>query len=183
MSKLNSYNAATIFLFSVTLIIIFGCRDSKESKADATSGNKLPEAIFLADAPNKEVSNVSTLKATAKEGDTVAIKVVVGGRDKIYVPNRAVFTVIDAKLNNPCTSEGDSCPTPWDYCCTPAEEKLPNMATVQIVGDDNRPLAVDLSFVENLKPLNTLIVLGTIGPRENKETLLINADGIYIDSK
>ena len=139
--------------------------------------------MFLTEAPTREVSSIASLKTNAKEGDTVAVKVVIGGRDNVYVPNRAVLTVIDAKINNPCTSEGDSCRTPWDYCCTPAEEKLPNMAIVQIVGDDNRPLAVDLSSVKNLKHLNTLIVLGTIGPRDNQDTLLINADAIYVASK
>ena len=171
----------TIVLMSSFCLTIFGCRDSSEPQA-GTSSAALPESLFLTTEPTG-IQSISSLKSDAQEGDTVVIKAVVGGRKKVYVNNRAVMTVIDAALDNPCTGEDDHCVTPWDYCCTPAEQLLLHMASVQILGSDNRPLAVDLSTEENLKPLTTLVIHGTVGPRADQASLVLNATGIFVASK
>ncbi len=180
MKKTTCY-PLTFVLLSLFCLTMFGCRDSSEPETE-TPSVALPDSLFLAAAPT-EIQPISSLKSDAQEGDTVAVKAVVGGRKKVFVNNRAVMTVIDATLENPCTKEDDHCAMPWDYCCTPAEVLLTNMASVQILGADNRPLAVDLSEVENLKPLTTLVIQGTVGPRTDKASLVINAAGIFVASE
>ena len=173
------YKAGTVILLSTLCLVSLSCRDSNDPQPQGSA--RLPDSLFLTAAPD-DIQTVSSLKEKASEGDDVVIKVVVGGRKKLFVNDRAVMTVIDATLDNPCTVEDDHCPTPWDYCCTPPEELLPNIASVQILGDDNRPLAVDLSTVEKLKPLTTLVIQGTVGPRSDQNILVIHADGIFVAS-
>ena len=181
MRKTVYNKIAPLILLSAICVLSLSCRDSNDSQA-LTSSSGLPDSLFLTAAPTG-IQTVSSLKEKASEGDEVVIKAVVGGRNKVFVNNRAVMTVIDAALDNPCTGEDDHCKTPWDYCCTPSDELLPNMTSVQILGPDNRPLAIDLSRIENLKPLTTLVIQGTVGPRADQRTLLINATGIFIAAK
>jgi len=183
MKKRNYLMSVTIVLLSMILFATFGCKKSDESTVqDAVSTRILPASLFLAEAPSGIVS-ISLLKVSAQEGDIVTVKAVVGGRKQAFVANRAVMTVVDASLNNPCLSEDDHCPTPWDYCCTPSEQLLPQIASVQIVDSDNRPLSIDLKTVDNFKPLSTLVIQGSVGPRPDDSTLVINATGIFVEQQ
>lgn len=172
-----------ITLFCTILFVVWGCKKSDDTQAqNSPTANSLPASLFLAAAP-AGITPVADLKANAKEGDNVTIKVVVGGRKTVFVANRAVMTVIDASVENPCTAPGHSCPMPWDYCCTPTDQLMAHMASVQIVDADARPLSLDLSNVEKLKPLSVLVVQGTVGPRPDNTNLVINATGIFVEQQ
>lgn len=173
----NKLDQIICVLLVLSMTVFMGCRKSGDAES-AVSDASLPDSLFLATAPTG-VTPIATLKASAQEGDAVTIKAVVGGRKDLFVANRAVMTVIDATIDNPCTAEGHSCSTPWDYCCTPSGQLLPQMATVHILGDDSRPLTIDLESVSQFKPLNTLVIQGTVGPRADNATLVIHATGIF----
>jgi len=179
MKKTHNHVICLLLVFGLT--VFMGCRKSGDAPS-AVSDASLPASLFLAAAP-EGVTSIAALKASAQEGDTVAVKAVVGGRKDLFVANRAVMTVIDASIDNPCTAPGHSCATPWDYCCTPSGQLLPQMATVHILGDDSRPLTIDLESVSQFKPLNTLVIQGTVGPRADNATLVIHATGIFIASQ
>lgn len=180
MKRNVCYSVLTVALLSSFSFMLFGCRDSNEPQQE-TSSTVLPDSLFL-DAAPAGVQPISSLKSNAREGDTVVVRAVIGGRSKVFVDNRAVMTVIDAGLDNPCTKEDDHCSTPWDYCCTPSDQLLPQMASVQILDSDHRPLAVDLSKIGNLKPLTTLVIQGSVAPRPDQNSLVINANGIFVES-
>ncbi len=179
-------------LFTVTLltgtvcIALTGC-DQDSSAPTGNSGGtistsaSLPDGLILAAAP-PGATPVAELKRTAKEGEQVVMRVVVGGRKKPIVENRSVMTVVDVGLNNQCVLPGDSCKTPWDYCCASPEQLRPNLATVQIVDDQGRPLAIDLLGASKLEPLAVLVVKGSVGPRPDPGTLVINASGLFVES-
>jgi len=170
-------------LLACVLLTLIGCSDSDETaNKSGGQGASLPETLFLATAP-KGVQSITDLKATAKEGDAVTLRAIIGGRKETFVTSRAVMTVVAADVVNACLGEDDHCPTPWDYCCAPAEELLPNVATVQIVGADARPLALDLNNVDKLKPLTTVVIKGTVGPRTDTSSLVINATGIFVEAQ
>ncbi len=180
--KRRSHNLlAYVTLLAFALLTLNGCADSDESDADSEGQSvSLPGTLFLTAAP-QGVRSMADLKANAKEGDEVAVRAVIGGRKDAFVANRAVMTVVAADVTNACLAEGDSCATPWDYCCVPPEQLLQNMATVQIVGPDARPLTVDLNRVGRLKPLSTVVIKGTVGPRTDPSSLVINATGIFVE--
>ncbi len=158
---------------------LVGCGGADRSAETTEVGATLPASYFLDSAP-EGATVITELKANAKEGDEVVVYVVVGGVESPIVAGRASATVIDAGVVNPCTKEDDHCETPWDYCCTPNEDKTPNLATLQVVDDAGKVLAADLTA--HFKPLATLIVKGVVGPRANDEVLTIHATGIYIES-
>lgn len=145
------------------------------------NASALPAGLLLDAAPEGAVT-VASLKKTAKEGDEVVMRVTVGGRVNPIVGKRAVMTVVDSDLHNQCLSPDDGCETPWDYCCAAQEDLNENLATVQLVDADGRPLEIDLPSVSKVKPLTTLVVKGKVGPRPDENTLIVNADGLFIET-
>jgi hypothetical protein len=178
--------ANTLMLIALSILVLTclnGCSKPDDSQAEGTNTSQaLPETLFLAQVPTG-IQTISQLKEDVEAGDEVVIKAVIGGRKNAFVANRAVMTVVDATVGNKCLVEDDHCPTPWDYCCAPAEDLLPETATIQITGSDTNPLKVDLSSIPQLAPLNTLVIKGTVGPRPDKSTLVINATGIFVEQK
>ena len=180
MMKQSMKTCLSSALLIGAVILVTGCSKSGDTETQSKA-ESLPASLFLAQAP-AGVQSIASVKAAAQEGDPVVIKAVIGGRKQSFVAKRAVMTVVDAALDNPCLGGDDHCPTPWDYCCTPSEQLLSQMATVQILGPDKRPLSVDLPTVDHLSPLSTLVIQGTVGPRPDKATLVIHATGIFVDS-
>ena len=172
-------------LAGCVVLVLAGCDQgtpapSGESDETMLQSATLPSGLLLAEAPTG-AKTVAELKESAKDGDQVVMHVVVGGREKPIVDNRAVMTVVDAAMKNQCTLPGDSCTTPWDYCCASPKQLKPNLATVQIVNDDGDPLAIDLAKVSGIKPLAVLVVKGEVGPRPDPGTLIVNATGFFVE--
>lgn len=157
---------------------LVGCGESGSTGTSATA-TPLPASLFVDSAPDGAQA-ISELKTTAKEGDEVVVRVVVGGSANPIVPGRASASIVDAGLYNKCLSEDDHCQVPWDYCCAPPEDLNPSMANLQILGEDGRVLPADLNA--QLPPLANLVVRGTVGPRPDEQVLTINATSIYIES-
>lgn len=139
----------------------------------------LPEDLLLDEMPANPTP-ITRLKQIAKEGDEVVMRVIVGGRKKPFVENQAVMTVIDASLNNQCKLDSHGCKTPWDYCCESPEQLKANLATVQIVGDEGWPLAVNLTRALKIEPMALLVVRGKVAPRPNPSVLIVNASGLFV---
>jgi hypothetical protein len=185
--KLNrtAYSLALSCL-ALAILALPGCGD--DTGTDAATGasesgaaaSALPEALFLSQAPDGIV-DIQSLKASAKEGDEVVVRVVVGGTTDPIVAGRASAAIIDASVDNPCLSEDDHCPIPWDYCCTPQENRTANLATLRITDDTGSVLKAELTT--RIKPLTTLVIAGTVGPRPDEQVLTIDAQGIYIESE
>lgn len=134
-------------------------------------------AWLLTEAP-AGARTVAEIKPTAADGDSVVLRARIGGRLEPITPGAPVFVVIDRSV--PACSEipGDNCPTPWDYCCEPRESLTAHSATVQVVGPDGSPVAGDLAQA-GLKPLDEVIVIGTVAARPSPEVLTIRATGVH----
>lgn len=150
------------------------------SSVSGHTAKPLPAELFLDSAP-QEVAAVKELKVSAKEGDEVAVRTVVGGRKSPVVAGRAVWMAVDADLYNACTRPGHGCPEPWDYCCAEPNELKQNSLTIQVLDEKGRPLAVDLDTETQIAPMTTLVVRGTVAARPNPETLVVNATGIFVE--
>lgn len=178
------FNLSTITSFSLAMglsVAMLGCGESGTQSPDGDRSNATGSAdndLFLTEAP-EGAKSVAELKATAKEGDEVVMHVIVGGNMNPMVEGRMAMNVIDADLENPCMGEDDHCQTPWDYCCTPGEDKTANMAMVQVVDADGR--TVSAGWGEKVGPLAVLTVKGVVGPRASAESLVVNATGIYVE--
>lgn len=167
--------------FAACLLLLVGCGGNEETAGPADhagTGDALPDGIMLSSAPDG-AAPVQELKTSAEPGDEVVVRVTVGGRADPIVAGRASAVTVDAAFENACMSEDDHCKTPWDYCCAVPEALSANMATVQVVDEDGRVIAADLS--EYFQPLSTLVVKGIVGPRPDPNVLSINAAGIYVE--
>jgi len=141
----------------------------------------LPDGLALSAAP-ANTTTVAKAKADAKGGDTIVIRGRVGGLVDPFVAGRAVLTLADDDAMAACDEkEGDGCPNPWDYCCETPETISGNTLTVQVVGEDGRPLKTDLAGFGGLKPGSLLVVQGTVAERSDPKVLIVNATGIFVE--
>ena len=135
-----------------------------------------PEWIVV-EAPTGDVS-VSHAKAQAAEGETIVIRGRIGGRRDPISTDAATFILVDVAIPSCDQIPGDNCPTPWDYCCEPSESMMAGTAAVQIVDETGHVRHVDLKKF-GIKPLDTVIVTGTVAARPNPQTLVIKGHTLH----
>jgi hypothetical protein len=152
---------------------------SNAVNAPATNAEPLPANLVLAEAP-ANAKNVGEVVKDARDGEEVVLVGKVGGRKEPFVGGRAVMTVVDLQQVSCKEMEGDHCPTPWDYCCVAQSELQPNLATVQVVGADGKPLKGDFTSINGLMPLSEVVVKGTAQRGPDGKSLLVNATGVYV---
>lgn len=185
MKRLIHTNFIAVSALAASTLLLSGCGGGEDAGDATTSENTTASAaqldgIILEAAPTGAQS-VEALKASAKEGDEVVVRVIVGGRMEPMVEGRASAVAVDAAVGNKCLSEDDHCTTPWDYCCTPEEQINANLATIEVVDADGRVASAD--FKQYFQPLSTLVVKGVVGPRPDPKVFSISATGIYIEPK
>ncbi|MFG0283558.1 MAG: hypothetical protein ACF8R7_03980 [Phycisphaerales bacterium JB039] len=171
-------NRTISFAAAACLLMLGGCGESGSptlTAADTASGDS--PAWLLTSAP-EGATGVAALKTSAAEGDAVVLHGRIGGRKDPMSADSATFIVMDPAIPSCADEEGDQCKTPWDYCCETPESITANNATVQLVGADGAPLAINLTR-HGLSPLDEVIVVGTVAARPNPQTLVVKATGLY----
>lgn len=166
-----------ITISTALLIVVSGCdKASSEQASNAAIPAEQPQtnAWLLTDAPEGAVSIIEA-KESMKEGDTVTIRGRIGGRHSPISAESPVFTIVDLELPYCGQHEDDNCGTPWDYCCETPSTITNNSATVQIIGD-----GIVNPIAGGLKPLNEIILIGTVGPRPTDQVFTIRATGVYL---
>lgn len=145
-----------------------GCGDGSTPAAAS------PDAPWLlADMPAGAIP-VSEAKRAAREGEQIVVRGRVGGRRDPMSTDVAVFVMMDPAVPH-CK---DGCKAPWDYCCETPETIIANSATVQLVDESGKPLRTDLARCA-VKPLDEVVVVGTVGPRPTDEVFVIQASGLH----
>ena len=162
-------------------VIGAGCEKAATEPAKPVAAT-VPADLFLTAAP-ADAADVSAAKTAAREGDRVTLRGRIGGSLSPFTAERAVFTIIDPALPACSDNEGDSCETPWDYCCEPKEKIRANAATVQVVDASGAPLKTGLQGAGGLAPLSEVVVVGTVSQRDEGGTLVVNAEKIYVAAK
>ncbi|MGP1345362.1 MAG: hypothetical protein ACTS3F_01665 [Phycisphaerales bacterium] len=146
------------------------------SGAQASSQSDPAKAWILTSAPAGDVGIVAA-KDSAKEGDSLILRGRIGGRMEPISDESPVFTIVDLSLPHCGEKAHDSCPSPWDYCCDTPETITAHSATVQLVDAEGR--TIDTGAGLALDPLDEVIVVGTVGPRQSAQVLTIRATGVY----
>lgn len=165
-------------LVALSLPLLTACGGDAESSSTGgdtgTSAVAIPATLFVADAPAGAVDIAAAVKS-AKAGEKIVIKGVIGGRKKAFVEDRAMFVAIDASMD--ACSEDEGCPTPWDFCCDTPETIAANTLTVQVVDAAGAPLATSLKGSNGLKELDTVIVVGKV--RSADGSVVVDAEQIH----
>lgn len=140
----------------------------------------LPDSLFLKESPTT-ASNVGELKKSAKEGDEIVLRGQIGGQAKdVFNSSRATFMVADMKLKACNKLPGDTCETPWDFCCVPVNEKAANIAFVQVVDAKGKLLKSTLKGANGLDHLSVVVVKGKVA-KVDGTNMIVNATGIYVE--
>lgn len=175
----------TMMTLALMGLVVAGCEQAPEKGAPrATDAGKqaaavLPADLFVQEAP-VGARAVADLKADTELPAEVVVHGRIGGRRKPFVDGAAVFLLADISLK-PCNElHGDSCPTPWDYCCEPHDSLMAGTATIQIVDADGKPLHIDLNGQQGLVPSAEITVVGDVAQHEEGGALVINARKIHL---
>ncbi|MFG0306753.1 MAG: hypothetical protein ACF8Q5_11130 [Phycisphaerales bacterium JB040] len=158
-----------------SVLSLTACSEGEPSTT--TSASESTPAWILASAP-ADARSVTDIKASAAEGDEVVLRGRIGGRHEPIGTGSPVFTVIDLGLAHCGQNEGDSCPTPWDYCCETPETITANSATVQIVNTDGGSIGTSPAD-HGFAPLDEVIVVGSVATRPDDRVLTIRATGVH----
>jgi len=176
---------ALALTFVVAVALATGCKDDHPTPAAAPDPAKpgataLPPTLRLAAAPAGAKDVAAVRAAAPRDGDRVIVRGVIAGRADPIAPTRAILTLLDPAIKTCDKEADDTCKTPWDACCVPADERTRNSVTVQVVDPQGHPLKTSLASVDGVKPLARLVVAGTAKVTPDG-TLLINADGVFVE--
>ncbi|MCB9853274.1 MAG: hypothetical protein H6819_09285 [Phycisphaerales bacterium] len=170
----------------IGISVLFVACDGKSSGGGAPSADSsgeqssaLPTSMFVETAPANAIG-VRKLKERGASSGEVVVRGRIGGRARPFVDGAAVFVLTDAALKSCDQLHGDSCKTPWDYCCETPESMAANTATIQIVDENGKPIRESAEGRHGLMPLAKIVVRGEIASRSKDGNLVINARKIAI---
>jgi hypothetical protein len=150
-----------------TLLATCGCGSS--------SGNDRQSKLLLAQEPTGAV-DVLAVRSDAQDQQDVVIVGRIGGRRDPWIQGTAAFPIVDLSLK-PCNEiPGDTCPTPWDYCCEPNLAEA--TALVRLVDEHGGTIKEDPRVLLNLKELQTVVVKGKV-KRDKEGNVSILASRIH----
>ncbi len=113
----------------VIVILVMGCFISGVVGAQTKQSQVFCRIAFrfVRESPSRWAVDVGEARKIAQQGQQVVIKGRIGGVPNPFADKYAIFVLSDLRLLM-CE---EKCPTPWDYCCTPREKILANVATVK----------------------------------------------------
>ncbi len=156
--------------------VIVGC-SGESSKPAATSAHVDGSKYLLTSEP-QGAQSVSDARKAGKNNEEIVLFGRIGGSESPWIDKRAAFSIVDSRLKACSDIEGDSCSTPWDYCCQTAE--LPtSTALIKVVDQSGKMVEVDARELLKVKELQTVVVKGK-AQRDDKGNLTVLANGIYV---
>ena len=167
-----------VSLGSFCLFLLIACGNESAVPVAAAPSAVLPADLFPS-SPPPPAHEIEDVKKTAKTGDDVVLQAQVGGRKQWQVEGKAIFVVIDPVLESCDEMEGDTCKTPWDFCCVPKEQITAKLATVRVVGADGQPVAGSVQGAHGLRPLAHVVVAGKVQSNDGSN-LVVDAKQIWV---
>lgn len=168
-------------LLALSVITCLGCGTQSAPSTPTTSVRPAPAAEgrqYLLDAEPEGTESILHVRDESKDGDNVVLVGRIGGDVNPWVEGRAAFSLVDLSAKACSDIPGDSCPTPWDYCCE--TDKLAKGKTlIKFVDGDGKPVAMDARQLLGVKELDTLVVQGT-AQRDESGNLSILASKVFV---
>jgi hypothetical protein len=172
-----SFRFALVVSVVVTTATLAGCGTAAPT-ADNSKPAAAPDPRFVLAEEPADAKPVIDVRQDAKDGDNVTITGRIGGDVDPWVEGRATFVIVDPSLT-PCSErEGDTCKTPWDYCCD-LDRLADSKATIKVVDDQGQTVATDARKLLGVKELQTVIVRGQ-AKRDEAGNLTVLASKIYV---
>lgn len=167
MKSVSVTSTLGLLLWVATMTMV-GCTSGEQSSSTVNvtaddhnheHGPSPEGAKLMLPAPPEASQTVIGAREVAKDGDELVITGRIGGSLEPWVEGRAAFQIVDASLT-PCSEKtGDSCPTPWDYCCD--TDRLPkSMALVKFVDGAGKTIDTDARSLFGVRELQTVVIKG-----------------------
>jgi len=181
------YSTTLLTVAAIAASFLSACKDSGDNDPSNDSGSAAAadsatdpkiSAVFVETEPADAVI-VSELRKTAKPGDEVTLVGKIAGAMTPFTEGFATAVVSDIALETCDLIPGDECPTPWDACCADPDHIKAVRLTIQVLGDDGRPVAQTLKGINGLKELDPVVVTGTVAEGSNEENLIVNVSGLF----
>jgi hypothetical protein len=164
-------------LLAASVLPLAGCGMNEPAVQNVQPAAASDSRFVLTEEP-ADAKPVIDVRQDAKDGDEVTITGRIGGDVDPWVAGRATFVIVDSSLT-PCSErEGDSCKTPWDYCCD-LDRLATAKATIKVVDDQGQPIATDARELLGVKELQTVTVYGK-AKRDEAGNLTVLASKVYV---
>ena len=132
---------------------------------------------YLLEKAPRRAAEVAAIRKDAKDQQDIVVVGRVGGRKSPWVKNAAAFSIVDRSLKACSERPGDTCPTPWDFCC---EADLPKSTLLVMVQDaGGKLIKKDARELLGLKELDTVYVQGK-AKRDKTGNVSIVASKFYV---
>jgi hypothetical protein len=157
---------------------VAGCSSQEPAMTAKPAGPSAEGQKFLLASAPGEAQQVMAARADAAAEKEVVVVGRIGGSTKPFVDGMAAFTIVDNSLKACNAIPGDTCPTPWDYCC---EADLPKARTlVKLVDAGGKVVTTDARTLLGLSELQTVYVKG-VAQRDADGNLSVLASQIYAE--
>jgi hypothetical protein len=164
-----------LVLSSVALVLLSAV--SATNVIAEESARPTVDKRFLLEKEPKEASDVVAVRKDAKDKDQVMVVGRIGGRVNPWIKGAAAFSIVD-RSRKPCNEiEGDTCETPWDYCC---EADLPKYTLLVMIEDPKGGFVKkDARQLIGVKELDTVYVQGR-AKRDKEGNITILATKLFV---
>lgn len=163
----------------VSLGIMFGLQlfGTTISSSLAAAPASTVDKNYLLDEEPKDAADVIATRKDSKDQQEIVVVGRIGGRVNPWVKGMAAFSIVDRTLT-PCSEmEGDTCKTPWDYCC---ETNLPKATLlVMVTGKDGKVVKKDARQLLGVKELDTVTLVGKV-KRDKAGNVSVLASKLYV---
>jgi hypothetical protein len=157
-------------------VSLFGTTMSVSAAAPAKSA--VDKSYLLEEEPKDATDVIATRKESKDQQDIVVVGRI-GGRVNPWVKGMAAFSIVDRTLT-PCNEiEGDTCKTPWDYCCATNLSKATLL--IMVTNKDGKIVKKDARQLLGIKELDTVTLVGK-AKRDKAGNVSILASKVYIGS-
>jgi hypothetical protein len=160
----------TIFsLLVASVVALAACGKDPVPSAATGGGAAAPAGAVSRFALGKDPGEAQSVDQALKSAPKDAVVVV--GRVRDLTPGFAAFTLVDAGLDF-CGHGADTmenCPTPWDYCCIPAEDVAAR--TIPVAVKEKGDVAAVPKLPE-LRRLDLVVVTGRLVKDEHGSVAL-----------
>lgn len=178
---MNPMKTSISLLCVGALTILFSSCGGEKAEPEETASvdlNPIIEGVFDETEPESSITVVEARKS-AQPGDEIIVTGKVAGAMSPFTEGFATFVLADQALETCDLVPGDLCETPWDACCVESSVIQSMRMSIQILGEDGRPVTQSLGGVRGMKELDTLVVSGTVAEESTAENLILNATGIF----
>lgn len=171
---MKRYRVRTLAVAAMLTLAVFG-----EMRANRCAAAEEGDAYRLAETP-EDAQDVIPVRKEAKDKQDVVVVGRIGGRANPWIKGAAAFSIVDRSLT-PCNEiEGDTCSTPWDYCC---EANLPKATVlVMFVDEDGNMVKQDARELLGVKELDSVTLVGR-AKRDQAGNVTVLASKVFVPTE